>query len=46
MYFEDVLLDDLKNEIISKNMLFNKRKEINIQTAVLGNEAGIIGAVL
>ena len=46
VYFEDVLLDDLKNEIISKNMLFNKRKEINIQTAVLGNEAGIIGAVL
>lgn len=46
VYFEDVLLDDLKNEIISKDMLFNKRKEINIQTAVLGNEAGIIGAVL
>ena len=46
VYFEDVLLDDLKNEIILKNMLFNKRKEINIQTAVLGNEAGIIGAVL
>ena len=46
VYFEDVLLDDLKNEIISKDMLFNKRNEINIQTAVLGNEAGIIGAVL
>ena len=46
VYFEDVLLDDLKNEIISKDMLFNKRKEINIQTAVLGNEAGIIGAIL
>ena len=46
VYFEDVLLDDLKNVIISKDMLFNKRKEINIQTAVLGNEAGIIGAVL
>ena len=46
VYFEDVLLDDLKKEIISKNMLFNKRKELNIQTAVLGNEAGIIGAVL
>lgn len=46
VYFEDVLLDSLKNEIVSKDMLFNKRKEINIQTAVLGNEAGIIGAVL
>ena len=41
-----LIWNDLKNEIISKDMLFNKRKEINIQTAVLGNEAGIIGAVL
>ena len=46
VYFEEVLLEDLKKEIISKNLLFNQRKEINIQTAVLGNEAGIIGATL
>ena len=46
VYFEEVLLEDLKKEIISKNLLFNQRKEINIQTAVLGNEAGIIGAIL
>ena len=46
VYFEDVLLDDLKKELTTKNLLFNKREEINIQTAVLGNEAGIIGAIL
>ena len=46
MYFEDVLLDDLKKELLTKNLLFNKREKINIQTAVLGNEAGIIGAIL
>ena len=46
MYFSEVLLDDIKELIIKENMLFNSRKEINIQTAVLGNEAGIIGAIL
>ena len=46
VYFSDVLLDELKEELIAENLLFNKRKEINIQTAVLGNEAGIIGSVL
>ena len=46
VYFSDVLLDDLKEELVAGNLLFNKRKKINIQTAVLGNEAGIIGSVL
>ena len=46
VYFEEVFLEDLKEELLTKNLLFNPRKEINIQTAVLGNEAGIIGAVL
>ena len=46
VYFEEVLLEDLKKELLTKNLLFNPRKEINIQTAVLGNEAGIIGAIL
>ena len=46
VYFGEVLLDDLKNELVAKNLLFNPRKDINIQTAVLGNEAGIIGAIL
>ena len=46
VYFSEVLLEDLKREIIEKDLLFNTRKEINIKTAVLGNEAGIIGAIL
>ena len=46
VYFGEVLLDNLKKELVSENLLFNPRKDINIQTAVLGNEAGIIGAVL
>lgn len=46
VYFSEVLLEDLKREIIEQNMLFNPRKDINIQTAILGNEAGIIGAVI
>ena len=46
VYFSEVLLEDLKSEILEKDLLFNKRKEINIKTAVLGNEAGLIGAIL
>ena len=46
VYFEEVLLGDLKKELLTKNFLFNPIKEINIQTAVLGNDAGIIGAIL
>lgn len=46
VYFEEILLNDLKDELVSKNYLFNPRKKINIQTAVLGNEAGIIGSIL
>lgn len=46
VYFSEVLLEDLKKEILEKDLLFNKRKEINIKTAVLGNEAGLIGAIL
>ena len=46
VYFEEVLLDRLKEELLSKKLLFNPRKEIVIKTAVLGNDAGIIGATL
>ena len=46
MYFEDVLLSRLKQEILKPNLLFNERKEINVETAILGNDAGMIGAVL
>lgn len=44
VYFADVLLERLKNNIQKKNYLFNGRKELIIIPAALGNDAGIIGA--
>lgn len=46
VYFEDVLLERLKKYIMENNMLFNNRCELIIETAILGNDAGIIGASL
>lgn len=42
--YDYILLDPLKDKIINSNLLFNSRKDIVIKTAVLGNDAGIIGA--
>lgn len=44
VYFEEVLLPRLKKELINMNV-FNNAKNIKINTAILGNDAGIIGAV-
>lgn len=46
VYFEDVLLDRLKQELLKPNMLFNKRDNIIVEPAILENDAGIIGAIL
>ena len=46
VYFEEVLLERLKNKLLEPNILFNKRNDIIIETAILGNDAGIIGATL
>ena len=46
VYFEDVLLPRLKKEIAKANENDEERKDIKIKTAVLGNDAGIIGAVI
>ena len=46
VYFEEVLLEALRKSLLEKDKLFNPRGDINIQTAVLGNDAGIIGALL
>ena len=46
VYFEDVLLPRLKKEIEKANENDEERKNIKIETAVLGNDAGIIGAVI
>ena len=43
-HFEKMFMEDLKNEILSSNLLFNERDDIDLRIAVLGNDAGIIGA--
>ena len=44
VYIKEILIKRLKREIITNNILFNKRDDINIQIATLGNDAGMIGA--
>lgn len=46
VYFEEVLLDRLKAEILKEGNLLNRRDEIIIKTAVFRNDAGIIGATM
>ena len=45
VYFADVLLERLKQNIKNKGYLFNEREELIIVPAALGNDAGIIGSV-
>ena len=42
--YDYMLLDDLKKSLSNSNLLFNQRKDLIIQVAKLGNDAGIIGA--
>lgn len=46
VFFEDVLMQRLKNKLKEPHILFNTREDIIIETAILGNDAGIIGATL
>ena len=46
VYFEEILMERLKKSLLEKDKLFNPRENINIKKAVLGNDAGIIGALL
>ena len=46
VYFSDVLLENLKANIQKKQYLFNKRENLIIVPAALGNDAGIIGSVI
>ena len=46
VFYEGIFLAKLKEKLLNSNLLFNKRKGIDIQTAILGNDAGIIGATL
>ena len=46
VFYEEVFLEKLKSKLLKDNLLFNERKEINIQTAILDNDAGMIGSTL
>ena len=45
-YYGDFFIPKLKQKLLKENLLFNKRDDIIINTANLGNDAGIIGASL
>ena len=46
VFYEEVFLEKLKTKLLKDNLLFNERKEMIIQTAILDNDAGMIGAIL
>ncbi len=46
VFYEEIFLDKLKTKLLKDNLLFNERKEIIVQTAILDNDAGMIGAIL
>ncbi len=46
VYFSDIFLPKLKEKLLNDNLLFNKRDDIIINAAILGNDAGMIGASL
>ena len=43
-YFEEFLLEKLKQKLLNENLLFNPRNDIILKAALLKNDAGIIGA--
>ncbi len=46
VYFQEILLEKLKEKIKKANKEKAERENIIIETAILGNDAGIIGATL
>lgn len=46
VYYEEIFLEKLKRKIIEDKLLFNDRKEIIIETAILDNDAGMIGSTI
>lgn len=42
--FDYMFLDKINNKLLNSNLLFNRRDDIDIRVAKLGNDAGIIGA--
>lgn len=46
VFFEDIFLQKLIQYIQKNKLLFNPREKLIIETAILNNDAGIIGSVL
>ena len=46
VHFAYMFMDDLKDKILNKPLLFNRRDNIDLRTASLENDAAIIGSVL
>lgn len=44
--YSEILLEPLNKQILTGNLLFNKRNDIILELAKLGSDAGIIGATL
>ena len=45
-HFGYMFIDKIKNKLINSSLLFNKREDLDLRIAELGNDAGIIGATL
>ena len=45
-HFSDMFLEKIKHELLNSNLLFNRREDIDLRIAQLGNDAGIIGATI
>lgn len=45
-HFAYMFMDDLKDKILHSNLLFNERKDIDLRTAKLENDAAMIGSIL
>ena len=46
VFYEEIFLEKIKRKIIDDKLLFNQRKELIIQTGILDNDAGMVGAIL
>ena len=45
-HFGYMFKDIIKNKLINSNLLYNKRNDLDLRIAKLGNDAGIIGATI
>ena len=46
VHYKHLYLEKLKDKLINSTLLFNRRNEINLKCAELGNNAGMIGATI